>query len=203
MKFFHLIKRTISSVDSPEPYLLRWEWNTRWFTVKLHKFLRSDLAPLHDHPWWFWSFILWGGYTEYLARTPEATPSPTRLRRRWLSLAFRRATDRHRVVLDQEFDLAGCKQIESPAVPGAIVLMPAFKSKSVWTLVLTGPKKREWAFYPVPTYSKYAGRGPIRVPWRVAVAYGENHVLHLVRDGWQEEEFNEIDRGLRAKEPRP
>ena len=114
---FHLIKRTISSVDSPDPYLMRWEWNTPWFTMKLHRFLRSDQAPLHDHPWWFISFVLWGGYEEYLARNPCETHCPRLVRRRPLSLAFRRATDRHRVDLGQR--------------------------RQVWTLVLTGSKKRE------------------------------------------------------------
>ncbi|MCX5660819.1 MAG: hypothetical protein NTW19_14020 [Planctomycetota bacterium] len=43
-------------------YLLR----TRWFEVYIHHIFRSDPdADLHDHPWWFVSCILWGGYIEH------------------------------------------------------------------------------------------------------------------------------------------
>lgn len=169
LPMFQVIKRTISSVDSPDPYLLRWEINFPWFTLKLHRFLRSDLAPLHDHPWWFVSFVLWGGYTEYLARTPSETRLPTKLRRWPLSLAFRRATDRHRVDIGER--------------------------KHVWTFVLTGPKKRSWYFYPMTTWHE-----PVRVPWRVAVAYGENHIQEMVAGGIREPHFDDMDRELRERE---
>lgn len=163
--FFQVIRRTISSVDSPDPYLLRWEWNTPWFTVKLHRFLRSDLAPLHDHPWWFLSFILWGGYTEYLARNPSETAYPKKIRRWPFSVAFRRATDRHRVDIGDR--------------------------KNVWTLCLTGPRRREWAFYPMTKWHE-----PIRVPWRVAVKLGERVVQEMVDEGHREAGFAGYNRTL-------
>jgi len=42
---------------------------TRWFKLMLNYFHRSDEdRAQHDHPWPFWSFILWRGYLEH---TPE------------------------------------------------------------------------------------------------------------------------------------
>lgn len=36
----------------------------RW-KLMLHHIIRPDYArELHDHPWWFLTFILWGGYSE-------------------------------------------------------------------------------------------------------------------------------------------
>lgn len=56
-------------------YLQRWEiWGTRlkcrWgFRIFVHRFLRSDYEhALHDHPWPFWSLILWPGYYEHSKR---------------------------------------------------------------------------------------------------------------------------------------
>jgi hypothetical protein len=46
-------------------FLLR----TRWFSIYLHKFLRSDAdRHMHDHPWPFVTFLLSGGYWEH---TPQ------------------------------------------------------------------------------------------------------------------------------------
>jgi hypothetical protein len=99
-----------------DPYLLRWYLlpRNKRFNLYLHKFLRDDDdRALHDHPWWFISFVLKGSYREYLA------PQLSVVRRRF-SLAFRPATHRHRVAL-----------INNPT----------------WTLILTGPKIREWGFW--------------------------------------------------------
>lgn len=77
-----------------DPHLLRWYLiprNTR-LNVYLHKFLRSDDdRALHDHPWWFVSWIVRGTYDEH-------TPAGRSSRRRW-SVAYRPALWRHRVAL--------------------------------------------------------------------------------------------------------
>lgn len=103
------------------PYMLRWYLFPRnhWLNLYLHKFLRDDDdRALHDHPWWFASFMLAGRYKEHL-------PNGTFQRRVW-SLAFRRSTHRHRVELD--------KDSNGKAIP-------------CWTLVVTGPKIRTWGFW--------------------------------------------------------
>lgn len=104
------------------PYMLRWYLIPRnaWMNVYLHKFMRDDDdRALHDHPWWFVSVMLWGSYLEW--RPDQLHAGAIRPRRRgWLSAVFRFAEDRHRVTLDR-----------GPC----------------WTLVITGPKSREWGFW--------------------------------------------------------
>lgn len=127
-------RKTMFSPDLPDdPYLVRWTlFKCRWFEVLLHRFLRSDSAAIHDHPWSFVSLVLWRGYREFLKPfdPPDFAPLGAKwpLRRRPLSIAFRRAEDRHRV------------EIDGPP----------------WTLVVTGPRRRSWFFYP----------SGVRVPWR-------------------------------------
>lgn len=103
------------------PYLLRW-WllpRNRVLNLYLHKFLRDDDdRALHDHPWWFVSLVLRGGYVE----KTEAGET----RRRAGSVAFRPATWRHRVVLERD-------------AVGEVI--------PCWTLILTGRKSRTWGFW--------------------------------------------------------
>ena len=136
------------------PYLLRWYLipRNRFFNLYLHKFLRDDDdRALHDHPWWFASLILRGGYTEivrddssdvlgYYRCSNCGNDQPFYLQscancgrskrvsvlRRPLSLAFRRAEHRHRVVLHRD--------LEGNPIP-------------CWTLILTGRKRRTWGFW--------------------------------------------------------
>lgn len=105
----------------------------------LHRFDAPDPGlDLHDHPWSFVSILLWGSYTEerapirqaaIYARLAEEFPrSCTRgvtERRRWLSVRTLRLDECHRVT-----DLHG----RGP----------------VWTLILRGPRRRQWGFY-IPT----------------------------------------------------
>jgi hypothetical protein len=103
-----------------DPYLYRWYVlpRNRVFNVYLHKFLRDDDdRALHDHPWWFVSLIVKGGYREI---TNDGTEF--RFAGSW---GFRPATHRHRVSL---------YRIDDYVVPA-------------WTLVITGRKKRTWGFW--------------------------------------------------------
>lgn len=80
--------------DRERPYLLRWYLLPRnpHLNLYLHKFLRDDDdRALHDHPWWFCSAVLLGGYREVLESGSVI--------RRTGSIGFRRATHRHRVEL--------------------------------------------------------------------------------------------------------
>lgn len=95
-----------------DPYMIRWMlFACPLFRIYLHKICRSDAGrDFHDHPWNFISIVLWYGYAEW-----------TETSRKWRgigSIAFRRATDLHRVFVDY----------------------PA------WTLVLAGRRLREWGF---------------------------------------------------------
>lgn len=79
-------------------YMRRWRFFSfrRLPGIRLHQILRSDLdREFHDHPFWFVSFILKGGYWEF--RPGEMIPHfyPPG------SIIFRRATDLHRLELTE------------------------------------------------------------------------------------------------------
>lgn len=105
-----------------DPYMLRWFVlpRNRVFNIYLHKFLRDDDdRALHDHPWWFVSLVLKGGYFEYTGVEYASLRTAG-------SIAYRPATHRHRVALFSDDD---------------ITLKPC------WTLVVTGRKARVWGFW--------------------------------------------------------
>lgn len=78
--------------DATCPYMTRWVLDLRLFSLRLHHFHRSDDdRHLHDHPWWFLSLILSGGYEEITERGTVAV-KPGRV-------VFRRASHRHAVKL--------------------------------------------------------------------------------------------------------
>jgi hypothetical protein len=115
------------------PYLLRWYLipRNRWLNVYLHKFMRDDDdRAMHCHPWWFISILIKGEYAEHRGIPGEYHGLPmvsfSRVERRAPSIAYRRATDRHRIELR--------KFMHVRPIP-------------CWTIVITGRKLREWGFY--------------------------------------------------------
>ncbi len=103
-----------------DPYLIRYTvFKRRWCALYLHQILRSDSTQdYHDHPWPFAHIVLEGGYEE------QKPGCPSRFTRSG-SVAFRRARFAHRLELNKGAD---GKDIET------------------WTLVLIGPKVRDWGF---------------------------------------------------------
>lgn len=94
---------------------------TPWFGVYFHRLhsIDSDRA-LHDHPWSFISFVLRGFYNEEVPGDLHVEGTRFRKTRviRWFNR--HRAEDLHRI---------------------------SYISRSpVWTLVLVGPRRREWGF---------------------------------------------------------
>lgn len=133
-----------AELNDADPYMLRWYVIPRNHRVNvyIHKFLRDDDdRALHDHPWWFVSLILKGGYiemsetdegkTSMLCRTSVADVRSPFWRR---CVAFRPATYRHRVALPHGRDGEGVVSADVPRVP-------------CWTLIVTGPKSRLWGFW--------------------------------------------------------
>ncbi|MDO3240997.1 hypothetical protein P5W04_12795 [Mycobacteroides abscessus subsp. abscessus] len=115
-------------------YLQRWYLIPRnpLCNIYLHRFVASDDPTCHDHPWWFASLILTGGYTEV---------QPSRITsRRPGSLALRQAQHRHSVRLP--------RTPEGNEIP-------------CLTLVLTGPRVRDWGFWCPLRNGSYRF-----VPWR-------------------------------------
>lgn len=119
-----------------DPYLRRWYLIPRnpVINVYLHQFLRDDDRALHDHPWWFVSLILRGGYIEYGESADRKSTALIRSApvfgdwglRGKSPLAFRPATYRHRVAL--------------PHTPDG-------GRKPCWTLIITGRRTRTWGFW--------------------------------------------------------
>lgn len=114
--------RLIHDPDTGDLYLRRWPLiTTPWFEIKLHHIVRPDAGrDMHDHPWWFISFVLRGWYQEEVPFSYWGSAlSRTRLRFiRWFN--HKPATGLHRIV----------------SIP----------DRGVWTLVCCGPRRREWGF---------------------------------------------------------
>jgi hypothetical protein len=119
-----------------EPYLLRWYiFKTRWVSLFLHKFVRSDEdRALHDHPWAFLVIPIWRGYMEHNEIVADA-PVPGGVHR-WdnktrvlpfIGTRYRNELYRHRVELLT--DAAG-------------------KPLPAWSLFFHFEKRREWGFWP-------------------------------------------------------
>lgn len=102
-------------------YLDRWgiEWK-HLGGIFLHRMDGPDPGrEFHDHPWWFASFVVKGGYEEYRAPIREPDFFTQETRRRW-SVRSIRLDECHRI-----FGLHG----------------------RTWTLVIHGPVRRKWGFY--------------------------------------------------------
>lgn len=110
--------------EPDDPYLIRWNIiGCKWFTLRLHKFCRSDHDCLHDHPWNFWVIILKGGYFE---KTQDGV--------RWKkpgSLLYRPAEWRHSVQLPVKDRKLGSE----------------ITHYSSWSLVLSFKPIRQWGFW--------------------------------------------------------
>ena len=117
-------RRIIMDRENDEPYLERYYLFLRDrgsfpFNIFLHKFLKSDPDHLHDHPWGYTTFVIWGGYWEY---TENAEGKRVK---KWCGVGYfanRPALWKHRLELD-------------PAHP------------TCWTLFIPHKRSREWGFY--------------------------------------------------------
>jgi len=123
----HGRKRIIMDRIDNEPYLERYYvlFNTRQhkgFNVYLHKFLKGDPDDVHDHPWPYATFILAGGYYEWI---PQFNADGTKNCevRKWRG--------------------AGHFRICSPNSYHRVELK---EGVTAWTLFMPGPHKRQWGF---------------------------------------------------------
>ncbi len=120
-------KRIIYDRVNDKPYLERYYLFLKDrkhfpFNIFLHKFLKGDPDDVHDHPWSYCTFILAGGYYEWV---PEFDASGTKIgeTRHWRGpghFRYCRARSFHRIELKD--------------------------GVTAWTLFLPGPHKREWGF---------------------------------------------------------
>jgi hypothetical protein len=120
------------------PMMERWRLiQTPLFGIYVHFIYREDLDPVpHDHPWWFASLVLRGGYEEQHWDDARATAEPSQDRffgkvnyhqaGRWLGAVVARRW--------HTFPLHAAHRI-TRVEPGTV------------TLVVVGPKVRSWGFY--------------------------------------------------------
>ena len=121
-------KRIVYDRVDQKPYLERYylllkdRGNHFPFNIFLHRFLKSDIDDLHDHPWPYATLILKGGYYEW---TPQFDADGKKIGEiaKWCAPGhFRicRANSLHRIELDPNIEC--------------------------WTLFMPGPKQRDWGF---------------------------------------------------------
>ena len=121
-------KRIIMDRESRDPYLVRYylflkDRENFPFNIFLHQFLRSDPDDLHDHPWPYATFIIRGGYWEWVPIYDELCENIAGEKKVWRGPGhFRicKADTFHRIEIEPGVDC--------------------------WTLFMPGPKKREWGF---------------------------------------------------------
>ena len=125
-------RRVIRDRDNGEPYLVRFYLFLKNrknfpFNITLHKVLKSDEPTLHDHPWSYATFILKGGYWEWIpVRSNEGfVVGSTRVWRGPGHFRFRKPDDLHWLELE--------KDSEGNEIP-------------CWSLFFMGRKQKEWRF---------------------------------------------------------
>ena len=75
------------------PYVIRWRFETPWFSIRLHHWVApDDDRAKHDHPWDFTTFVLKGGYTDAGPDGDEHLRAP--------AIRHRTATHQHTVFPD-------------------------------------------------------------------------------------------------------
>lgn len=123
----------INGKDSDDAYLVRYLLvQSNLMNIYIHRFLRSDHDVPHDHPWDFLTYVVNGKYIElkFIGWNNKNLPQFTmigRIRKQG-SLAFRKATDIHKVRVDQSLSLAD-------------------KEFAPLTICITGPRRRVWGFW--------------------------------------------------------
>lgn len=118
-------------------YLVRYIlFKSKYGCIYIHRFMRSDSDTPHDHPWNFFTYVIAGGYSEVFYQK-KAQVENGAFASLWTktvnsrvpgSVAYRKATDVHQVVVDQDRNM---DQIE----------------QAPFTICLMGPRLREWGFW--------------------------------------------------------
>lgn len=147
----------ITGTGGPDDiYLVRYYvFKSEYFNIFIHQFLRSDRDDMHDHPWHFATYLVRGAYTE--VKWDEKAKRESWTRRfnypkdgphcdvgSYNGLVFRKATDQHKVLVDQT------NTYET-------------RHKAPLTVCVTGPLIREWGF--VKTLADGISTNGVAVKW--------------------------------------
>ena len=99
--------------------------------VLLHRMQAPDPGlDLHDHPWWFVSIVLWGGYRE---QRWDARLAP-----QLAAHGIYPVEEERRVGSIRSMRLDECHTVRE------------LRRRTSWSLVIRGPRRRRWGFY-LPT----------------------------------------------------
>lgn len=117
-------------------YLDRWGvGHDRVGRVLVHRMTAPDPGvDLHDHPWWFVTIPLWGGYVEERADVREAVELAT-IAEKWPETCRRGSAEDRLPLRPRMMRLDECHTIV------------ALRRRRCWTLVIGGPRVRRWGFY--------------------------------------------------------
>lgn len=136
-------------------YLSRW-WliKTPWGGIAVHRIAAPDARPtLHDHPFAFVAFVLWGG--GYIERR--------------LDPKTMRVDEHHRVRRVNRMRTHDAHSITALASP------------VVWTLLLVGPHRRTWGFIePVGPDEHGDGLALDRWRWTRHTTFDSGHTAKVV-----------------------
>lgn len=148
--------------DEPEcPYLERWilgvgvPGHTSLFSLRLHHFFRSDEDHLHDHPGWFVTLVLRGSYEDWVeCKWCKDAEHPIWCESNYTSTESPYSSKPCNCGLGWDCGFCyGSRQVVGTKMkPGTIRYRPALHRHRVvtdgcWTLVLFGPRKRDWGFW--------------------------------------------------------
>lgn len=117
-------------------YLDRWGiGHDRIGRIMVHRMQAPDPGlDLHDHPWWFTTIVLWGGYTEQRANIREA-PALAAIAEAYPRTCTRGVLERRQPWRPRVMRMDECHSIT------------ALQRRTSWSLVIGGPRRRVWGFY--------------------------------------------------------
>jgi hypothetical protein len=111
--------------DKECPYAYRWVFIFFGYSIRIHKWIRSDdKRYMHNHPWWFLTFILKGSYTDVSNKGEEF------LKR--FSFRFRLANHSHYVSIPKT---------------GAVTILITGRPKQKWGFNVNGVFKRPLKYF--------------------------------------------------------
>ena len=120
-------------------YMKRWwllPYNRFGIAARVHQILRSDEdSHPHDHPWWYVTIILRGGYWECTIDENREDE----LKAKWRgpgSILFRRASHFHALALDT-WGHTMIREYHHETMEFTK------RYRSCWTLFITGPKRKD------------------------------------------------------------
>lgn len=140
------VLKIVGNADPDDVYLIRYFLlRTKYLSIYVHRFMRSDRDNPHDHPFSFVSYVVTGEYREerYTYNPASQHYDFSSSRRREGSWAYRHGTEIHAVKIDRSYRYEDRYQ-----APLTVVFRgPYFRPWGFWTDILTQPVWTVWTRY--------------------------------------------------------